>query len=798
MADWSGALFDAKRNRLIIHGGGHNGWYGNEIYAIDFNANPIVPVLVKDASHGTAVSNVGSCPETFNDGTPNARHTYNGLWYLPTQDTYFLYGAGLSPCGNFSDGQWQFNPNTLSWSQQTPSNHPNSAQNGSIPQFAYDSVTDSIYEVEANTGIFWQYIPATNTWNSLATLPAPCPTDNNTGVIDPGRRLYLCIGSGSFNKVSLNSPYTATNLAGASGCSALASVNGPGFTYDPVQKLEVGWAGGNTAYTYNPDTNSCTAITQYTGGPTTIQANGTFGRFQYSAALGVLVVINDISSNAYTLRLTASTSGPNISGVTNNSTTTTGAVINWTTDVAATSQVEYGTTTSYGTLTTLNSSLVTSHSVTLSGLASGTLYHYRVHSKNASGMESISGDFAFATNSTIDTTPPTVTMTSPAGGSTVSGTITVSANATDNVSVTQVQFLLDGANLGSPVTAAPYSISWNTTTAAAGVHALSAEAWDPSNNVGTGTPVTVTVSNSGVSPLQDFQNRCAAAGVIACQGFDDASVFTPAVWPASGPYVSDVNTYPTIDTTVSASGGGSMKFTIPGLEGSNAGYWRQLFTSSLSAGPTQAQLMGPGSTFYVQFRQRFSPEFLSNVWPQIGGGTTYWKQEIFSNDQSTCGNEELTTVNDNDNGYPVMYSQCGQDIFQTSIGNGDYLNEQAATPTATSYNCHYQTANNVAGSCFMYPANTWVTFYYKVTIGQWGQANSTIQSWVTMGGQPYVEWVNMPNHTLNQDPGLPGYDMVTLLPYMTSRDGTISAGPTAYTWYDELIVSSQPIAAPNN
>ncbi len=69
----------------------------------------------------------------------------------------------------------------------------------------------------------------------------------------------------------------------------------------------------------------------------------------------------------------------------------------------------------------------------------------------------------------------------------------------------------------------------------------------------------------------------------------------------------------------------------------------------------------------------------------------------------------------------------------------------------------------------MYPANTWVTFYYKVTIGQWGQPNSTIQAWVAVGGQPYQEWVNMPNHTLNQDPGLPGYDMVTLLPYMTSR-----------------------------
>jgi len=40
--------------------------------------------------------------------------------------------------------------------------------------------------------------------------------------------------------------------------------------------------------------------------------------------------------------------------------------------------------------------------------------------------------------------------------------------------------------------------------------------------------------------------------------------------------------------------------------------------------------------------------------------------------------------------------------------------------------------------------------------------------------------------------------MVTLLTYMTGRSSTISAGPTAYTWYDELIVSSQPVAPPNN
>src|SRR5204863_2248951 len=56
-------------------------------------------------------------------------------------------------------------------------------------------------------------------------------------------------------------------------------------------------------------------------------------------------------------------------------------------------------------------------------------------------------------NSTADTTPPTVSVTSPTGGSTVSGTITVSANASDNVGVAGVQFQLDGANLGAEDTA---------------------------------------------------------------------------------------------------------------------------------------------------------------------------------------------------------------------------------------------------------------------------------------------------------------------------------------------------------
>src|SRR5207245_251642 len=110
--------------------------------------------------------------------------------------------------------------------------------------------------------------------------------------------------------------------------------------------------------------------------------------------------------------------------------TTSAATVTWTTDVPATTQVEYGTTTAYGTLTTLNSTLATSHSQALTGLTLGTLYHYRVHSKNSSGVETISGDFVFQTNSVTDTTPPTISITAPANGATVSGTSTVSVTAT--------------------------------------------------------------------------------------------------------------------------------------------------------------------------------------------------------------------------------------------------------------------------------------------------------------------------------------------------------------------------------
>jgi hypothetical protein len=95
-----------------------------------------------------------------------------------------------------------------------------------------------------------------------------------------------------------------------------------------------------------------------------------------------------------------------------------------------------------------------------------------------------------------DTTPPTVALTAPGSGTTVSGVVTVSASAADDVGVAGVQFQLDGANLGAEDTAAPFSTTWDTATTGEGSHTLRAVARDAAGNTATSATVTVTVSSN--------------------------------------------------------------------------------------------------------------------------------------------------------------------------------------------------------------------------------------------------------------------------------------------------------------
>lgn len=108
-----------------------------------------------------------------------------------------------------------------------------------------------------------------------------------------------------------------------------------------------------------------------------------------------------------------------------------------------------------------------------------------------------------------DITAPTVNVTVPLNNATVSGTVTLSADATDlavtgqtTSGVAGVQFKLDGINLGSELTTVPYSGVWDTVGVSNGTHIIVAVARDVAGNIATSSNVVITVSNltSDVTP----------------------------------------------------------------------------------------------------------------------------------------------------------------------------------------------------------------------------------------------------------------------------------------------------------
>jgi hypothetical protein len=92
---------------------------------------------------------------------------------------------------------------------------------------------------------------------------------------------------------------------------------------------------------------------------------------------------------------------PTISSVASINVTSSAIDISWSTNKLSDSQVEYGTTTSYGYTTTIDPTMATSHLVHITGLSNKTVYHYRVKSTNIAGT-------TFSTDKTFTTIPGAV------------------------------------------------------------------------------------------------------------------------------------------------------------------------------------------------------------------------------------------------------------------------------------------------------------------------------------------------------------------------------------------------------
>jgi hypothetical protein len=317
-------------------------------------------------------------------------------------------------------------------------------------------------------------------------------------------------------------------------------------------------------------------------------------------------------------------------------------------------------------------------------LAAATAYTATVSGATDTSGTAMAAPYSW-TFTTVDNVPPTVAMTAPANGSTVSGAaVTVSATASDNVAVASVQFLLDGAALGAPITQAPYTLSWDSTAVANGSHTLSARATDTAGNSATASAVTVTVANTaptapvvdttvandGKGPLSVSVSTAAAGELlVALVGSDGVGGQTVTVSGAglSWTLVKRTNTQggdaeiwsarattqltnATVTATQSSSGFNE-SLTVVAFQGAAgvgaaAGASASSGAPSLSLTTTKANSLvyGVGNDYDSAVgRTVGSGQVLVHQWLDTSLGDTYWAQRI-SAPIATSGTK--VTIND--------------------------------------------------------------------------------------------------------------------------------------------------------
>jgi hypothetical protein len=295
-----------------------------------------------------------------------------------------------------------------------------------------------------------------------------------------------------------------------------------------------------------------------------------------------------------------------------------------------------------------------------------------------------------------DTIAPTVSLTAPAAGATVTGTITITANASDNIGVTGVQFRLDGSNLAAPVTTGgpSYSISWNTTAAGAGTHVLTAVASDAAGNSGVSGPVSVTVNNTVAAPVI---SSVSATAITASSAFivwvTDVQADSQVAYGPTATYGTTSSLLPALATTHSV--------TVSGLTAS--------------------------TTYHFQVMSRNSSGVLSN------------SADFTFTSSAASGGGTGTSVPLN-TWTPITASGWPGEIL--NYDKSEYISSRKLHCVYGAYRQYLSSEHNNAIVCYSYPENKWSVLQ---TNGYWHDTHApgvghTVSIWAYMADKDAIAY----------------------------------------------------------
>ncbi|ANQ86422.1 hypothetical protein dqs_3401 [Azoarcus olearius] len=317
---WGGGAYAPGPRLMLVWGGGHNDYWGNEIYAFDLRGGRWTRLT--DPSPGEVVKTGGGDP--LPDGRPNSRHTYGGLAYLEHVERLFAQGGAVSPGGGGSSVTWLFDPSQKTWHNAGSGSRPG----GYGLAAAYDKAGHSVI-VRAARGL-WRYDVDHNAWTQMVGFgyrplwPRYEVGGNKTAAIDSRRQLFWSVGNNDFlvwdivrNRVVSNdwvtqggAPYSNAHRLKPypdqvleAGGGEIHDAQAPGFDYDSKADQFVAWKGG-APMILDLATKTWKAGSA-TGAPPAQARNGTYGRWRYLPEYNVFILVNSVTSNVFFYKNTA-------------------------------------------------------------------------------------------------------------------------------------------------------------------------------------------------------------------------------------------------------------------------------------------------------------------------------------------------------------------------------------------------------------------------------------------------------------------------------------------------------------
>lgn len=296
---WSGGAYDTKRDRLIIWGGGHSDYAGNEIYA--FSVNSMTWSRASDPS-----ANVGGDEASglYPDGKPRSEHSYDHIVYVPSIDRFCSFGAGGTyPGGQIGHSKTMcFDFDTKTWEQKA--NTPNAATSAIAE---YDPATQKVWmHGTLDRSFLAAWDPVKDAWTKYAAMDGGMEYYHTAAI---GNGKMLALGAGELLQWDLANPSKPPTKLATTGAREIESAQSPGFVYASKSGYFVAWNGGAALYALNLASKAWTKVMP-TGSnkvvPTAADPRGTYGRFRYIPSQDAFIGVNAVDQSVFITRLPAS------------------------------------------------------------------------------------------------------------------------------------------------------------------------------------------------------------------------------------------------------------------------------------------------------------------------------------------------------------------------------------------------------------------------------------------------------------------------------------------------------------